>query len=132
MPDTHPDRKIAKLLAERDAALSACSTAVKDRDEVIGEWDAVRTSHAESLASRDDIIADLARRLRLTKEEVDYLRNRLFGRKSEKLPQGPTLFDLTVPVPDGETPPLTVSPDETMPETMRRNNSRRRNPRRRP
>ena len=91
MPDTHPDPKIAKLLAERDAARVACSAAVKERDEAV-----------ESLASRDDIIADLARRLRLTKEEVEYLRKRIFGRKSEKLPPGPTLFDLAVPAPDGE------------------------------
>lgn len=113
MPDTHPDPKIDKLLAERDAAFSARSAAIKERDEVVGERDAVRVAHAESLASRDDVIADLARRLRLTSEEVEYLRKRIFGRKSEKFPQqGPTLFDLTVPETETEEPPLSVSPDD--------------------
>jgi transposase len=71
-------------LAERDGALA-------DRDDAI--------------AAKDEAISALARTLRLTQEERDYYLRRLFGKKSERLPLGPTLFE-------GAAEPAAPSPDD--------------------
>jgi len=69
-----------ELLREENAALRAVlEREVAARDEVI--------------AAKDEQIDALAKELGVTREEVEYLRRRLFGKKSEKLPPGPGLFD---------------------------------------
>jgi len=104
VPETLAAEEISRLTAERDAALS-------ERDAANAQRDAALTEFLEEVAARDEQLADFARRLRMTQEEVEYLRKRIFGRRSEKLPYGPTLFDLDGSQGD-ETPPVTGSPDD--------------------
>ena len=85
-------------LREENAELRA---ALVQRDGVIAERD-------DAIAARDEQILALAKALHLTQEEVEYLRRKLFGRRSEKMPPGPTLFeDVAEPVP-----PLDPAPDD--------------------
>jgi transposase len=99
------EKKTSAALAERDEALAA-------RDDTI--------------AARDEALSALAKALRLTEAERDYLRRRLFGKSSEWLPAGPTLFDgleLPPPAPDDEE--STRSPREREQAERRRSTGRK-------
>lgn len=75
--------------------------ALVQRDGVIAERD-------DAIAARDEQILALAKALHLTQEEVEYLRRRLFGRRSEKMPPGPTLFEDVAE----QVPPPDPAPDD--------------------
>ena len=80
-----------ELLREENAELrAALQREIAIRDDVI--------------AAKDEQIDALARALGVTREEVEYLRRRLFGKKSERFPEGPTLFE-GVDAPPPETAP---------------------------
>ncbi len=105
------------LLAERERDIQSRDRNIADRDDAI--------------AARDEQLLQLARALKLTQEELDYLRKRFFGRKSEKHAPGPTLFDgLAAP----ETPPPPPAPDDeaSLLSERERKQAKRRAPRRRP
>lgn len=78
-----------ELLREENAQLRAV---LAERDEII--------------AAKDEQIDALARALGVTREEVEYLRRRLFGKRSERFPEGPTLFEGL------DAPPPETAPDD--------------------
>lgn len=85
------------------AEIVSLRSAVATHEVVLAEKD-------EAIANRDAILAELAKKLRLTQAELDYLKRRLYGRSSEKSPEGPGLFDaLGEPEP---TPPAETAPDD--------------------
>ena len=84
--------------------------AVASRDFALVEKDEALAEKDQALADKDAILAELAKKLRLTQAELDYLKRRLYGRSSEKMPEGPGLFDaLGEPEP---TPPAETAPDD--------------------
>lgn len=89
----------AELLREEVAKLRAA----------VAEHDAAITAKDEALRARDQALAEMARKLRLTAEERDWLKRRLFGRSSEKVVAGPTLFD-------GLGEPACAAPKESAPD----------------
>jgi transposase len=98
-------------LAERDGALA-------DRDETI--------------AAKDEVLKALAKTLRLTQEERDYYLRRLFGKSSEKLPAGPTLFDGLEPPPPASGEPAPDDEESTRSPREREQAERRRSTGRKP
>lgn len=90
----------AELLREEVAELRAALAA---RDATIVQKD-------EAIATRDQALAEMARKLRLTAEERDWLKRRLFGTKSERVIDGPSLFaGLGADLPE---PPKETAPDD--------------------
>ncbi len=76
----------------------------------IADLRAVVSEKDEALADKDAILAELAKKLRLTQAELDYLKRRLWGRSSERKPEGAGLFDaLGDPAPP---PPKETAPDD--------------------
>ena len=114
----------AELLREENAGLRAV---LADRDGVLAQKDqslaaqvVVVAERDQTIAALEDALATIGKELRLSKDEIEYLRRRLFGRSSEKLLEGPTLFDgLADPEPQKETAPddeaSTLSARETKP-----------------
>ena len=90
----------AELLREEVAELRAALAA---RDADLAEKD-------EAIAARDQAVAEMAKKLRITAEERDYLKRRLFGRSSEKLLDGPSLFAGLGEEPPA--PPAEGAPDD--------------------
>jgi transposase len=112
--------EIEDLREEVEVLRAALERETAARDEVIAGRD-------EVIAARDEALKALATKLRLTQEERDYYLRRLFGKKSEKIPAGPTLFDGAadppVPAPDDEE--STQSPRERKQAERRRSTGRK-------
>ena len=87
------------VLADRDGVLAQKDQALAAQVVVVAEKD-------QTIAALEEALATIGKELRLSKDEIEYLRRRLFGRSSEKLLEGPTLFDgLADPEPPKETAP---------------------------
>jgi len=80
--------------------------ALAEREKEVASRDAIIADRDETLAARDAALEELVRTLRLTEEERDYYRRRLFGKTSERLPAGPGLFD------GQAAPPAETAPDD--------------------
>ena len=79
---------------------------IEDLREEVAHLRAALAVKDETIAARDEALTALAKELRFTKEEVEYLKRRFFGKSSEKTPPGPTLFDaIAVDEPPKETAP---------------------------
>lgn len=106
-------------LREENAVLRA---ALAEREKEVASLDAIIADRDETLAARDAALEELIRTLRLTQEERDYFRRRLFGKTSEKLPTGPTLFD------GQEAPPPAPDDEESTRSPRERKQAERRKP----
>ena len=105
--DLDPESRIryrTRMSVVRDAE-------VEELREENAQLRAALAAKDETLAAKDDALAELAKRLRLTEQEVAYLRRRFFGRSSEKHAASSvaTLFDGLSPV---EPPPAETAPDD--------------------
>ena len=79
---------------------------IEDLREENAQLRAALALRDETIAARDEALTAMAKDLRLTKQEVEYLKRRFFGRSSEKHAPGPTLFDgIAVQEPAKETAP---------------------------
>lgn len=86
--------------------MSVRVAAIEDLLEEVAHLRAALAAKDETIAARDEALAAMAKDLLFTKEEVEYLKRRFFGKSSEKTPAGPTLFDgLAVEEPAKETAP---------------------------
>ena len=101
----------AELRAAIEREVAAREAQIADRDEVI--------------AAKDEQLVALARQLHLTQEELEYLRKRFFGKKTEKLPPGLSLFEEVAEPP----PPEPAPDDEGSLLTEREKRKARRKPR---
>lgn len=106
----------AELLREENAELRA-ALAAKQAD--LAKKD-------ETIAERDRALDEIAKKLRLTAEERDYLKRRLFGRKSESFVDGPALFDgLGAPDPSAAKESAPDDEESTLSERERKQAKKR-------